>query len=197
MIGYEQEESVSIALDMLNEREIKPGYMIFIDRAKFDADPAQYLKQLNEKKKIDKIQLLKLKQDQKKHHGWQEDDQIEGLKIVIITNLFSKEDVEREQDNEEFWKALEQDLLSECTKIGPVAKIQLFNKNPLGPAKVKYNDTTAAEKCIEVMNGRFFDKRKLECVYWDGETDFNRVKETQEEEEQRIKSFEQFLHQSK
>jgi HIV Tat-specific factor 1 len=36
LIGYQREESISLAIEMLNEREIKPGYVIFLERAKLE-----------------------------------------------------------------------------------------------------------------------------------------------------------------
>lgn len=39
---------------------------------------------------------------------------------------------------------------------------------------MKFVKEKDAETCVYSMNGRFYDKRELECDYWDGETDYKR-----------------------
>ena len=36
---------------------------------------------------------------------------------------------------------------------------KVYDNNPLGYVKIKFKEAVAAEKCIEVMNGRYFDKK--------------------------------------
>ena len=57
---------------------------------------------------------------------------------------------------------------------------------------VKYDSARPAEECIKVMNGRYFDQRRLEAFFWDGIIEYS-VRATEEEEEERIKSFGDFL----
>ena len=90
LIVYQNDESVQIALDMLNEGYIREKNQVSIERAKFDNKGEQSSEQKPDaalqpdKKKIDKIQLMRMKQLEKKALGWEEDDQIKGLTIVII-----------------------------------------------------------------------------------------------------------------
>jgi len=43
------------------------------------------------------------------------------------------------------------------------------------------------------MNNRFFDGRQIKCFYWDGKTDYMKIKESEEEENKRISEFGTFL----
>ena len=38
--------------------------------------------------------------------------------------------------------------------------------------KVKFQASTAAAECIELMNGRYFDQRLVKAHYWDGKADY-------------------------
>lgn len=43
------------------------------------------------------------------------------------------------------------------------------------------------------MNDRFFDGRKLKCFYWDGKTDYKKVKESDDALQERIADFGNWL----
>lgn len=43
------------------------------------------------------------------------------------------------------------------------------------------------------MNGRFFDGRKLECFYWDGQTDYNKTIGSIDNNEKRLEEFGKYL----
>lgn len=56
---------------------------------------------------------------------------------------------------------------------------------------VKFESTGSAATCIDVMNGRFFAGRKLECSFWDG-TDYT-YRESKDEEKERADKFSAWL----
>jgi hypothetical protein len=84
-----------------------------------------------------------------------------GLKIVILENMYSREDLETNADRiDYFFEELELDLRSEIeATIGPIAKIEFFKNNPNGIVKLKFVSALHAAESIKVMNGRFFDGR--------------------------------------
>ena len=43
------------------------------------------------------------------------------------------------------------------------------------------------------MNDRWFDERQLKCFYWDGKTDYKKVRESEEVTNQRINEFGDWL----
>lgn len=85
------------------------------------------------------------------------------------------------------------DLREECTaKCGEVKKVDIYDNNPAGVACVTFNEFEAAEKCVALMDGRFFAGRQLIAHVWDGKTKY-KIEETEEQVEQRMKEWEQFL----
>lgn len=66
------------------------------------------------------------------------------------------------------------------SKIGKISKITFFRDNPAGVCKIKFDRSIDAEECIKLMTERFFDGRILKCFYWDGKTDFKKVKESEQ-----------------
>ena len=88
-------------------------------------------------------------------------------------------------------KELQEDIHGECSKIGEVSKITLFAKHVDGVVVIKFASSGSAARCVEVMNGRFFAGRKLECGFWDGTNYTHR--ESQKEENKRAEKFEEWL----
>lgn len=72
------------------------------------------------------------------------------------------------------------------------AVVLVSQGNKEGAIALKFKAGVSAEKCIEVMHGRFFGGRKVECAYFDGKTDY-RVKESEEDEAKRLKEFGDWL----
>lgn len=90
LISFLREESVTMAVDLFNEGEIRPGYKIFVEKAKFE-QKGDYKKR--ETYKVDEIQRYKLKTDVDRLLGWNDDEDTEkGLKIIILKNMFEPSD---------------------------------------------------------------------------------------------------------
>ncbi|CAM9668900.1 unnamed protein product, partial [Discosporangium mesarthrocarpum] len=125
--------------------------------------------------------------------SWAENDdtgQVKGgLKIVVLENMFSPSDFEK---NDKFGEELEADLLVEGEKLGPVEKITVFAKNKKGPVVIKFGTAYAASECVKVMDGRFFGGKKLSCHFWDGVTNYT-VQEDESEEDKRLDEFGDWL----
>jgi hypothetical protein len=104
--------------------------------------------------------------------------------LVKLTSCIASAD-------EEYEKELQEDIHEECSKIGEVSKITLFAKHVDGVVVVKFASSGSAARCVDVMNGRFFAGRKLECGFWDG-TDYT-YRESKTEQKQRSEQFEEWL----
>ena len=95
---------------------------------------------------------------------------------------------------EQFFKELEDELKVEIEeKVGSVAKIDFFKENPASVCKMRFLSSLHAEECIALMNDRWFDERQLKCFYWDGKTDYKKVRESEEVTNQRINEFGDWL----
>jgi len=135
-----------------------------------------------------------------------------NLKIVILENLFSPADlVPTAQEvqaaaaagleaRSAFEAELEEDVASECEKLGEVEKITLFSRNPRGVVAVKFRTAAAAQAAVRKMEGRCFGGRELRAYFFDGETDYTAggsyeeaALREQQEEEKRQASFGSWL----
>lgn len=47
-----------------------------------------------------------------------------------------------------------------------------MQRHPEGVAQVTMSDPEEADSVVQMMNGRFFGKRKLTAEIWDGKTKF-------------------------
>lgn len=111
-------------------------------------------------------------------------------KVIVIKNMFDPGEFVR---NPKLILEYRSDLREECTeKCGQVKKVDVYDNNPEGVAVVHFNDFDSADKCVQLMNGRYFAGRKLNAEHWDGKTKY-RVEESEEAAEERIKEWQDFL----
>mmetsp|Transcript_13656 Transcript_13656/g.9820 ORF Transcript_13656/g.9820 Transcript_13656/m.9820 type:complete len:117 (+) Transcript_13656:1016-1366(+) len=111
--------------------------------------------------------------------AWEDEDLHDlGLKIVILENIYTPEEVSGEEA-EMFLEELEVELRAEIeASIGPVVKMEFYKNNPAGVVKLKFASALHAEQCVKAMHGRYFDARQIQCYFWDGKTDYRIVKES-------------------
>lgn len=97
-----------------------------------------------------------------------------GLRIVILKNLFTIEEAHKIPC---FFEDLKTDVLKEIEEhIGKVIRIKIYENNPEGVVELKFESPSDASSCIEKMNGRIYAGRKIECFFYDGKTDYKRVR---------------------
>lgn len=198
-ICYSNIESVQMAIDMLCDSEIRPGYPVKVDQATFEMKGETY-RPRETAQKLDKVEKMRIKAEVDKQKAW-DDSELEhaGLKVVILQGFYTPEELQQAQQQEglaaeSFFAELEAELQVEIeTKVGSVAKVEFFKENPLAIIKIRFLSSLHSEECIKLMNGRFFDLRQLKCFYWDGKTDYKVVKETKETLNKRINEFGDWL----
>lgn len=176
-MGFARLESVEIAISMMNQTFIRPGNKIEVAEAVFEQKGEEF--HARKIQKTDKLTQMRIRnlQEQKVQVGFYDSDENAGVedlkdkgpKIVVIQNMFTAQDVE--EDDAEFFKELESDIRFKletdlCSTFhlsssNPdiIKKIDVFRNNTDGVVKVKFKTSKFAEKCIEIMNGRWFDKR--------------------------------------
>eukprot|EP00611_Tribonema_gayanum_P022550 TRINITY_DN4544_c0_g1_i2.p1 TRINITY_DN4544_c0_g1~~TRINITY_DN4544_c0_g1_i2.p1 ORF type:complete len:313 (-),score=84.66 TRINITY_DN4544_c0_g1_i2:154-1092(-) len=190
-VCYVMEESVELALHVLDGSQIRAGVFLSVSKAVFQqkegkADTVRKLKVTDARVKVARAAA-------KQALSWNESDDIGvakgGLKIVVIENMFDPSDFVEDPD---FGEDLQADIALECQKLGPLEKITVFSRNPIGPVVVKFGTAFASEQCIKKMDGRWFGKRKLRCHYWDGITNYE-VKEDASKEQERLDEFGDWL----
>ena len=137
-----------------------------------------------------------------------------GPKVIILEGIFTTQEIEDaiNLDNislDQFFKELEEDVQVQLENEIPSIKIEqktigskanpkftFFRQNPKGACKIRFLHSHQAEYCIQKMNDRFFDGRKLRCFLWDGKTDYRLVHESKDDIEKRVEEFGQWLDNS-
>jgi HIV Tat-specific factor 1 len=186
---------VEVAVDNLNGRDIRPGFPLIVERAQFQ-QKGDY--KAREKKELDEVAKIRLKVNQEKMFSWNEGDEGEGLRIVILKNMFTPEQVIVShtliKEDPTFAHDLEEAVKEECeSQVGPIKKIILHEFNPEGVVQIKFNEPKDAEACIALMNGRFFNGKELECFYWDGKTNYRVTRDTHQDQMKRADDFGKWL----
>lgn len=51
---------------------------------------------------------------------------------------------------------IKEDIREECSKLGDVTNVVLFDKEPAGVASVRFSDVAAAEACVRVSASSFY-----------------------------------------
>ncbi|CAD7081673.1 unnamed protein product [Hermetia illucens] len=182
-------ESVELALNLLDGYDVR-GHKISVQRAKFQMR-GEYNPALKPKlKKKDKEKILKMKE---RLFDWRPEkmrgERSKHERVVIIKNLFSPELFDKEVH---LIIDYQNDLREECGKCGTVRKVILYDRHPEGVAQVTMSDPEEADSVVQMMNGRFFGKRKLTAEIWDGKTKF-KIAETDAEINQRLTNWDKFL----
>jgi len=70
--------------------------------------------------------------------------------------------------------------------------VTVFERNRDGVVAVRFKAAADAARCVQTMNGRFFDRRRIEAFFFDGKTDY-RYRESEEEQTHRMKEWRKFL----
>ena len=89
-------------------------------------------------------------------------------------------------------KDMKEDIKEECSKHGEVELVAVFENNPEGVVTIKFADSVAAARCIEVMDGRFFAQKKITAFYYDGFTNY-KVDESEEQKKLREAAWNKYL----
>ncbi|KAL7722101.1 RNA-binding protein [Entamoeba marina] len=129
------EESVFLALDLYDKTQIKPGFSVTIEAVNSNdvTLPTTY--------------------DQSRELDWDDNKLIH----VVIKNMFNLNEV-----TPTFIKELKEDIRDEVSeRCGDVETITIFETNPEGVVVIKFKTHEGAERCVNLMNNRWFSKRQL------------------------------------
>lgn len=135
----------------------------------------------------------KLKRMQEKLFDWRPEkmkgERAKHEKVVIVKNVFDPKVFD-----EEVGLILEyqQDLREECAKCGDVRKVIVYDRHPEGVIQVNMKEPEEADAVVNLLNGRWFGKRKLSAEIWNGKTKY-KIAETDSEISQRINKWDKFL----
>lgn len=187
---YIRIESVDLALRILDGSVLKDK-TVGVERAKFmlkgDYDPT---KKPRKRKKKD---VEKLKRKQEKLFDWRPDklrgERSRNENVVVLKRLFKPEEFDV---NPAMLLEYQRDLREECAKFGHVKRVVIFDRNEEGVAQIFFKTPEEADRCVEVLHGRWFAGQKITAETWDGQTKY-RKDETEEEKSARLKKWSEFL----
>ena len=110
-------------------------------------------------------------------------------RVVILKNVFSVEEL---AGDPLLSGQVRLQIKSECEKCGNIKKAIVCERQPEGVVSVMFMSHADADRCVQVMHGRSFGGRIIECSLWDGETPYV-AEETEEERKSRLEQWEEYL----
>lgn len=94
-------------------------------------------------------------------------------KTVILKHMFTLQELE---EDPAALLEIKEDIRDECSKLGPVTSVVLYDLEPDGVVSVKFKDIESAAACIKLMNGRSFGGSTVRASLATGEK-FEKSKE--------------------
>uniref|UniRef100_F6GZC6 RRM domain-containing protein n=1 Tax=Vitis vinifera TaxID=29760 RepID=F6GZC6_VITVI len=138
-------------------------------------------------KQIDKRKKKKLKRVEDKILGWggHDDAKLSIPATVVLRYMFTPAEMRADPN---LRSELEGDVQEECIKLGSVDLVKVCESHPQGVVLVKYKDRRDAQKCIELMNGRWFGGRQIHASEDDGSVNHALVRDLDADAE-RLEAF--------
>ncbi|KAK4785184.1 hypothetical protein SAY86_001873 [Trapa natans] len=173
LVTYLKEPSVALAVQILDGTPLRPGdkLLMSVTQAKFEQKGEKFIsKQTDSKKK------KKLKKVEEKMLGWggRDDAKLSIPATIILRNMFSPEEI---MSDENLKPELEADVREECIKLGPIDSVKVCENHPQGVVLVRYKDRKDAQKCIDLMNGRWFGGRQVHASEDDGSVNHAKIRD--------------------
>ncbi|KAF9452373.1 hypothetical protein P691DRAFT_829554 [Macrolepiota fuliginosa MF-IS2] len=215
LVVYFKEDSVTLAVSLLDEAELRlgdPSTVIRVSKADFahksrstgnsGDQPRKVVNKKKATKRIGKMQKKLLEWDDEDGFGpakTAEDDARDinkNSRVVVLKYMFTLEDLEKDAS---LLLDLKEDVREECSTLGEVTNVVLYDKEKDGIMTVKFRDPISAQACILKMNGRFFDGRRIEAALYLGRQRFRRsgagddLEESEDSDKKRLDDFAQWL----
>ncbi|CZT40895.1 related to cold sensitive U2 snRNA supressor [Rhynchosporium secalis] len=101
-------------------------------------------------------------------------------KVVILKHMFTL--AELAEDSAAILD-IKEDIREECSKLGEVTNVVLFDLEEEGIASVRYANAEAAKACVDLMDGRSFAGQKVVAYISDGKEQFKKSKKKIDEDD--------------
>ncbi|KAF2761892.1 nuclear mRNA splicing factor-associated protein [Pseudovirgaria hyperparasitica] len=213
LISYFREESVSLAIKMLDDAPFRFGAPKEQENMRVTAADFSYKKEKGVKDGEDgakpKSNKIKRKIQQQytsmaaKLADWDDDDpqtlqQTSSRfdKVVVMKHMFTLHELE---EDPAALLDIKEEIREDCANYGTVTNVVLFDKEPAGVVTVRFGTAEAARACVAKCDGRSFAGRFVEAYIADGSERFRktsnhaRTDEDEAEEEARLEKFGDWL----
>ncbi|KAF7315707.1 RRM domain-containing protein [Mycena indigotica] len=217
LVVYFKEDSVFLAERMLDDAELRigdPSTVMRVAKADFTHKTTGGNGQGGEskpRKTVDKKKTSRRIVKMQKHAKLAEWDEEDGFgpsldddelaaaaaaknsRVVVLKHMFTLKALEEDAS---LLLDLKEDVREECSTLGEVTNVVLYDKEPDGIMTVKFRDPLGAQACVVKMNGRFFDGLRVEASLYSGKQRFKRSGAGDEgdgDERERLDSFAAWL----
>ncbi|KAF1816960.1 hypothetical protein P152DRAFT_453563 [Eremomyces bilateralis CBS 781.70] len=217
LVVYFRPESVRLAVQMLDDSELRPGDgrgNIRVKEADWsykksveeNAGKTEEQLQAERKQRSEKEKKKAQKKREKmisKLADWSDDEELvapnqttsKTSKTVVLKHMFTLDELE---EDPAAILDIKEDIRDECSKLGNITNVVLFDKEPEGIATIRYTDTESAEACVKVMHGRHFGGRQVIAYIAQGNEKFHKTPNRglgfdDEDEEERLEEFGEWL----
>ncbi|KIK97116.1 hypothetical protein PAXRUDRAFT_825288 [Paxillus rubicundulus Ve08.2h10] len=217
LVVYFKEESVTLAVSLLDDAELRmgdPSTVMKVQKAEFmhkhtggDGNGVAHPRRTVDKKKASR----RIGKMQKKIQEWDDEDGFGPAKteedvmkipnrnnrVVVLKHMFSLKEIGQDAS---LLLDLKEDVRDECSTLGEVTNVVLYDNEPEGVMTVKFRDPLSAQACVLKMNGRYFAGRRVEASLYAGKQRFRRTgagddleSDTDEAEKRRLDDFASWL----
>ncbi|KAG1766945.1 hypothetical protein EDD22DRAFT_978300 [Suillus occidentalis] len=216
LVVYFKEESVTLAVNLLDDAELRMGdasTVMSVQKAEFRHKHSGGAgEQAKPRKTVDKKKITRrIGKMQKKIEEWDDEDGFGPAKseedeknmvnrnsrVVVLKHMFSLQEL---NEDASLLLDLKDDVRDECSSLGEVTNVVLYDKEADGVMTVKFRDSLSAQACVIKMNNRFFAGRRIEAFLYSGKQRFKRSGagddldgDTDEAEKQRLDDFASWL----
>ncbi|EGD91684.2 hypothetical protein H113_00789 [Trichophyton rubrum MR1459] len=180
LVVYFRPESVNLAIQMLDDTDFRFGEKgaegnMRVQPADFSFKAVQETPakaNLRDKMKI----IRKTQKLNNKLTDWDDDDvgprhSGKAGKVVVLKHMFTLQELE---EDPAAILDIKEDIREECSKLGEVTNVVLYDKEESGIATVRFSDPECAQACVQMMNGRFFGGTQVEAYVVDGKVRFKK-----------------------
>ncbi|OJJ49729.1 hypothetical protein ASPZODRAFT_109406 [Penicilliopsis zonata CBS 506.65] len=185
LVVYFRPESVNLAVQMLDDSDFRLGVTGPLGPMRVQIADFSFKSQQEAPAKIsmkDKKKIMRRTQKlNNKLADWDDDDpsalpdtSSRWERVVILKHMFTLKEL---QEDPAAVLDIKQDIRDECSRIGEVTNVVLFDKEEEGVVSVRFTDPEAAMQCVKVMDGRFFAGTRVEAYIADGSEKFKKTNE--------------------
>ncbi|KAL3420892.1 nuclear mrna splicing factor-associated [Phlyctema vagabunda] len=100
-------------------------------------------------------------------------------KVVILKHMFTLEEL---AEDPAAILDIKEDIRDECSKLGEVTNVVLFDMEEDGIASIRFANSEAARACVNLMDGRSFAGQTVKAYISDGKEQFKKAKKKEEDE---------------
>ncbi|KAB5592594.1 Splicing factor U2AF-associated protein 2 [Ceratobasidium theobromae] len=185
LVVYYKEESVELAVTLLDDAELRlgePGTRMKVQRAEYGHKAAEgdaAVENIGQKRSVDKKKATKrIGNMERKLADWNSDDEfgpagpkINTSRVVVLKYMFTRQEL---SEDATLLLDLKEDVREECSMLGEVTNVVLYDEEDDGVMTVKFRDPVSAQACILKMNGRYFAGRKITAEFYDGRQKYSK-----------------------